>query len=187
MSAENEQNASGVTAPEASTQGPQTNKIIFIVLLVVAVVLAYFFFVGRKPSGEQPAEQAVEENSLEGTNQETMENNQPAVTELAIETLAQGSGDQVTKAGDTIEVHYTGTLLDGTKFDSSLDRGQPFSFNLGAGQVIAGWDQGLLNMKVGEKRRLTIPADMAYGERGAGNVIPPNAPLVFEVELLAIK
>jgi FKBP-type peptidyl-prolyl cis-trans isomerase len=91
------------------------------------------------------------------------------------------------KAGDTVEVHYTGTLKDGTKFDSSRDRGKPFSFHLGAGRVIKGWDEGVAGMKVGGKRTLIIPANLGYGARGAPNLIPPNAELRFEVELLAIK
>lgn len=106
---------------------------------------------------------------------------------LKIEILKEGTGDRKTKAGDTVSVHYTGTLVDGTKFDSSVDRGTPFQFKLGAGMVIAGWDQGLLDMKVGEKRKLTIPASLGYGSRGAGGVIPPNATLVFETELMAIQ
>lgn len=106
--------------------------------------------------------------------------------ELKIEKLTDGTGDRMTKKGDTISVHYTGTLTDGTKFDSSVDRGTPFSFTVGGGQVIAGWDQGLLDMKVGEKRKLTIPSSLGYGARGAGGVIPPNATLVFDVELISI-
>ncbi|KAG2198153.1 hypothetical protein INT46_000590 [Mucor plumbeus] len=90
--------------------------------------------------------------------------------------------------GDTLTMHYTGTLFDtGVKFDSSLDRNQPFVFKLGQGQVIQGWDQGLLNMCIGEKRKLVIPPSMGYGDRGAGGVIPGGATLVFEVELLDIK
>ncbi len=106
-------------------------------------------------------------------------------TKLKIETLKQGTGAEA-KNGDTVEVHYTGTLTDGSKFDSSLDRGSPFSFKLGAGQVIAGWDQGIVGMKVGEKRRLTIPPDLGYGARRTEK-IPPNSTLIFEVELLKIN
>jgi FKBP-type peptidyl-prolyl cis-trans isomerase len=90
-------------------------------------------------------------------------------------------------AGKKVKVHYTGYLTDGTKFDSSVDRNDPFEFKLGAGQVIQGWDEGFAGMKVGGKRKLTIPSHMGYGARGAGGVIPPNATLIFDVELLGVK
>ena len=97
-----------------------------------------------------------------------------------------GDGAQA-KDGDTVSVHYTGWLEDNTKFDSSKDRNQAFSFKLGAGMVIKGWDEGVAGMKIGGTRKLTIPSELGYGARGAGGVIPPNASLIFEVELLGIK
>ncbi len=105
---------------------------------------------------------------------------------LEIEDQVVGDGVEA-MAGQTVEVHYTGWLTDGTKFDSSLDRDQTFSFKLGAGQVIAGWDQGVAGMKIGGARKLTIPPEMGYGDRGAGGVIPPNATLVFKVELIGLS
>ena len=106
--------------------------------------------------------------------------------EMQVEVLQTGDGAEAT-AGKNVSVHYTGWLTDGTKFDSSVDRGRPFEFPLGAGRVIRGWDEGVAGMKIGEKRRLTIPSHMGYGARGAGGVIPPNATLVFEVELLGLN
>jgi FKBP-type peptidyl-prolyl cis-trans isomerase FkpA len=97
-----------------------------------------------------------------------------------------GTGAEAVK-GKTAVVHYTGWLMDGTKFDSSLDRNQPFSFPLGGGQVIKGWDEGVVGMKVGGKRTLIIPPELGYGSRGAGSVIPPNATLKFEVQLLDVR
>ena len=105
---------------------------------------------------------------------------------LGIEELVVGAG-AVAAAGQSVTVHYTGWLTDGTKFDSSKDRNDPFVFGLGQDQVIRGWDEGVQGMKVGGKRKLTIPADLGYGARGAGGVIPPNATLVFEVELLGVR
>ncbi len=106
-------------------------------------------------------------------------------SELEIEEIVVGDGDEA-NTGDRVKVHYTGWLTDGTKFDSSKDRGNPFTFMLGAGQVIKGWDEGVAGMKIGGTRKLTIPSEKGYGARGAGGVIPPNATLVFEVELLGI-
>jgi FKBP-type peptidyl-prolyl cis-trans isomerase len=116
------------------------------------------------------------------------ENAQEVSTPSGLKYVDQvvGTGD-VAVAGKNATVHYTGWLENGKKFDSSVDRGQPFSFPLGAGRVIKGWDEGVQGMKVGGKRKLTIPSDLGYGPRGAGGVIPPNATLIFDVELLGVR
>jgi FKBP-type peptidyl-prolyl cis-trans isomerase len=108
------------------------------------------------------------------------------MSELQIEELAPGNGAEA-KTGNTVTVHYTGTLTTGSKFDSSHDRGKGFTFKLGAGNVIKGWDQGVPGMKIGGKRKLTIPPELAYGARGFPPVIPPNSTLIFEVELLEVN
>src|ERR1700704_622229 len=108
------------------------------------------------------------------------------MAKLQMEDLVVGTGAEA-KKGQTVSVHYTGWLTDGKKFDSSKDHGKPFQFPLGRGQVIQGWDEGVQGMKVGGKRKLTIPPEMGYGPAGAAGVIPPNATLVFEVELLGVK
>jgi FKBP-type peptidyl-prolyl cis-trans isomerase len=109
----------------------------------------------------------------------------PAVTELKKEDSAPGTGPAC-KTGDAVKVHYTGTLMNGTKFDSSRDRNEPFQFTLGQGEVIKGWDEGVVGMKKGGKRKLTIPAAKAYGPSGRPPTIPPNSPLIFDVELVEI-
>lgn len=116
------------------------------------------------------------------------ESNQEVTTQSGLKYVDQtvGTGD-VAVVGKNVSVHYTGWLENGKKFDSSVDRGQPFSFPLGAGRVIKGWDEGVQGMKVGGKRKLTIPSELGYGSRGAGGVIPPNATLVFDVELLGVR
>jgi len=141
------------------------NKIwvILIILLVVAGLMYYFGFYNEE--------------------KESMEKD---TGPLKIKILKEGAG-QGAQNGNTVFVHYTGTLENGMKFDSSLDRGRPFSFVLGSGQVIPGWEQGILGMKVGEKRKLTIAPELAYGSAGVGNIIPPNATLIFEVELFEIQ
>ncbi|WP_323302784.1 FKBP-type peptidyl-prolyl cis-trans isomerase [Crocosphaera sp. UHCC 0190] len=128
--------------------------------------------------------------SLNITNKELtkmdLENAVETPSGLKYVEVKEGDGASPTK-GQTVTVHYTGTLENGKKFDSSRDRGQPFSFKIGVGQVIKGWDEGVASMKVGGQRTLIIPADLGYGARGAGGVIPANATLIFDVELLGVK
>ena len=138
----------------------------------------------------QPLSQPRNDASANGQSSSNNANNSDSknIMELEIKTTQPGTGTQEAKAGDTVSVQYTGKLIDGTKFDSSYDRGgKPFSFTVGAGQVIKGWDQGLLGAKAGEKRTLTIPSDLAYGANGIPGVIPGGATLVFDVEVISIK
>lgn len=136
-------------------------SVIILVVLALVAYIAYTGFTAKK--------------SMETT-----------ASGLQYQDLIVGTGPAA-QTGDTVVVHYTGYLADGTKFDSSLDRGQPFTLTLGRGQVIKGWEEGLVGMKVGGKRKLIIPPELAYGSTGAGGVIPPNATITFEVELLEIQ
>ncbi|XP_055350358.1 peptidyl-prolyl cis-trans isomerase Fkbp12-like [Paramacrobiotus metropolitanus] len=106
---------------------------------------------------------------------------------VTVETIKPGDEATFPKKGQTVSVHYTGTLQDGTKFDSSRDRGKPFSFKLGAGEVIKGWDEGVAQMSIGQRAKLTCSPDYAYGKKGHPGVIPPNSTLIFDVELLSMK
>lgn len=147
----------------------EIKEIVYVIIILLVLALAFFLLTRPKELNAPTTEQDSAEN----------------MDEVKIEILQEGTGE-ASKNGDVLSVHYTGTLEDGTKFDSSVDRGTPFSFTLGAGQVIQGWEQGMLGMKVGEKRRLTIPYSLGYGENGYGP-IPPKATLIFEVELLKIN
>ncbi|MCK4799566.1 FKBP-type peptidyl-prolyl cis-trans isomerase [Candidatus Parcubacteria bacterium] len=159
-------------------------KIIYFVLFLLGISV---FTVFTKSNDNENEKEAIEQNNLKKNIEDQVINkSNNKKMELEITILEKGTGEIETKKGDTIAVHYTGTFEDGTKFDSSLDRGEPFSFTVGAGQVIKGWDQGTLEMKVGEKRKLVIPSELGYGEMGIG-IIPPNATLIFEVELVSIN
>lgn len=160
--------------------------------IVFALLAAMLVATACTPKAEEPAPESTTPETT-SSQPETSESTASATAprtgdaaELKIEDEVVGKGAEA-KSGDTVSVHYTGWLTDGTKFDSSLDRNQPFQFALGQGQVIKGWDEGVAGMKVGGKRKLTIPPDMGYGAQGAGGVIPPNATLVFEVELLSVN
>jgi peptidylprolyl isomerase len=147
-------------------------------IIVILLIIAFAIFLLVKPRDLMAPD--------DGKNTEQNSSQIQKMDEVKIEVLQEGTGE-VSKTGDTLTVHYVGTLENGTKFDSSVDRGTPFSFTLGQNRVIQGWEIGMLNMKVGEKRRLTIPSSLGYGSSGAGGVIPPNATLIFEVELLKIN
>ncbi len=148
------------------------DKTLIIIIIILIILAAGFFYFMQPENITMPEENQDSTNfNIQGMN---------------VEILQQGSGDAV-KSGDRVTVNYVGTLEDGTKFDSSIDRGQPFSFTLGQGSVIQGWDLGVVGMKIGEKRKLTIPSELAYGTSGAGEIIPPNATLIFEVDLLEIN
>ncbi len=156
-----------------------------LILLGVSVVLIFTSLDSNKNEQEIIDQNDSEENIEDQLNQIINKPNNKKM-ELQIDILKEGSGEIEAKEGDIIAVHYTGTLEDGAKFDSSLDRGETFSFTIGAGQVIKGWDEGTVGMKIGEKRKLTIPPELGYGDRGVGNIIQPNATLIFEIELVSI-
>jgi len=167
----------------AGTPAVPASRLAAVALMALTAALLALIATGctPKPAATTP-EPAAQSEQPPATPEATPT---PQVTELKIEDSKVGSGAEA-KPGDEVTVHYTGYLTDGTKFDSSLDRNKPFRFKVGNGDVIAGWDKGIPGMKVGGKRKLTIPSDMGYGSQGAGGVIPPNATLVFDVELIAV-
>lgn len=171
-------------------------KIFWIVVSLGAVAWFIFWLNGSEKAPETPTvgqssqnlEQETEEVATKEiqTEEKKVINDKRVVNGMTIEIVEEGSGTGIVN-GQIAVVDYTGTLTNGTVFDSSIPRGQTFEFPLGAGMVIKGWEQGVLGMKVGEVRKLTIPSELAYGERGAGALIPPNATLIFEVTLRGIK
>ena len=163
------------------------------VLAAIAMALAACGDDGDSPAADGGESPAADAGTPEGNGGDVTDGLPPVdgdtvTTDTGLEYIDVEDGTGATpEQGQTVVVHYTGWLEDGTKFDSSLDRGTPFEFVLGTGQVIAGWDEGLATMKVGGKRRLILPPQLAYGDSGAGAVIPPNATLVFDVELLEVR
>ena len=159
------------------------NKIIDLAVMTVLVTVGFLLFYNKNEKPQTADIGAMKQDAAIDLKLNNQKMNKQGVQ---IEILKEGTG-AIAKKGDTVSVHYVGVLENGTKFDSSVDRGTPFEFSLGAGRVIPGWDIGVEGMKVGEVRKLTVPSELAYGSGGAGNAIPPNATLIFEVQLLGIK
>ena len=166
------------------------NIFIYVVIIFIVAIAGWFFY-----NKVMNATKNSDINSVVGETESPTPSVSPEVTAnawvklsngLEYQDVVVGNGD-LAKKGDVVAAHYNGTLLDGTKFDSSYDRGEPFAFILGGGMVIEGWDIGVEGMRVGGKRKLRIPSELGYGERGAGNAIPPNATLLFDIELMAVQ
>lgn len=157
-------------------------KTLSIIVIILIIVISSFYFLGKEEPKNSGANlsQSLEPSQKSSENYAVYD-----IQGMKIEILKEGTGEGA-RVGDSIAVDYTGTLLDGTKFDSSIGR-EPFEYTLGQNRVIQGWELGLVGMKVGEKRKLTIPPELGYGASGAGNIIPPNATLIFEIDMISIK
>lgn len=166
-----------------SDSGSQINNKNVAIIVGLTLFVAFLSLMVLSGKGSS---NSANDNSDNISEEDVMGENVEDAAELKVEILEEGDG-ALTKIGDTISVHYTGTLLDGTMFDSSVGRGMPYQFTLGAGDVIDGWDKGLVGVKVGSKLKLTIPSDMGYGETGRPPYIPGGAGLLFEIEVLEIK
>ncbi len=164
--------------------------ILIVSIIIITIIIGVYFLLINKPretNSTASISQSVKKQEINSKNSDiTQDISNFEIQNMKIEVLKEGSGEP-SKTGDLVTVHYVGTLENGVKFDSSVDRGTPFSFTLGQNRVIQGWELGVLGMKAGEKRKLTIPPELGYGERGAGAIIPPNATLIFQVELLKIN
>lgn len=159
----------------------QKRILIDTAIIAIVALIAMLMYLAVPKSVASPIE-SKEDNLFEQSTKNMSTNS----AQLGVSITKEGTGEPA-KNGDTVLVHYTGTLENGTVFDSSIPRGQPFSVTLGKGQVIQGWELGLLGMKIGEERKLVIPPELAYGKEGIGGVIPGNATLIFDVQLLQIK
>lgn len=170
--------------------------ILIIVIVLIVLVGGIYLIFNNKPtennqnnSMQQEEQNSVQNKEQNNSAQNQQENSNPSnftVQGMKVQILKEGSSPAA-KVGDTVTVNYVGTLENGTKFDSSIDRGTPFSFTLGQNNVIQGWELGIVGMKIGEKRKLIIPSDLAYGDNAVGNIIPAKSTLIFEVDMLKIN